>query len=81
MRCLIFSSIDATFGESIHHPIDEVASQNAIGSYGHGTWVVEQRLQDLCYEIYDVAHDLTAICLRCFNAAGADHTDRCELVV
>ncbi len=67
VRCFIFSSTAAIFGEPMRLPIDEAHPKNPINPYGRGKWMVEQMLQD-----YDVAYDLKAVCLRYFNAAGAD---------
>ncbi|MBK8751830.1 MAG: UDP-glucose 4-epimerase GalE [Candidatus Competibacteraceae bacterium] len=67
VRCFIFSSTAAIFGEPVHVPMDEAHPKNPINPYGRGKWMVEQMLQD-----YEVAYDLKAVCLRYFNAAGAD---------
>jgi len=63
----IFSSTAAIFGEPIRVPIDEDHPKNPINPYGRGKWMVEQMLED-----YHKAYGLNAICLRYFNAAGAD---------
>jgi len=63
----IFSSTAATFGEPITLPIDENHSQVPINPYGKSKLMVEQILED-----YDRAYGLTSVCLRYFNAAGAD---------
>jgi len=67
VRCFIFSSTAAIFGEPVRLPIDEAHPKNPINPYGRGKWMVEQMLQD-----YAVAYGLKAVCLRYFNAAGAD---------
>ncbi len=63
----IFSSTCATYGVPHTLPLREDHPQNPINPYGASKWMIERILQD-----YDVAHDLKAVCLRYFNAAGAD---------
>lgn len=63
----IFSSTAATFGEPQYIPIDEEHSQQPINPYGRSKLVVEQVLKD-----YDKAYGFKSVCLRYFNAAGAD---------
>lgn len=65
--CFIFSSSAAVFGEPQRVPIDENHPQNPINPYGRSKQMVEQILSD-----YDRAYGLRSICLRYFNAAGAD---------
>ena len=67
VRCFIFSSTAAIFGEPVRIPIDEDHPRNPINPYGRGKWMVEQMLAD-----YDVAYGLKSVSLRYFNAAGAD---------
>ena len=67
VKSFIFSSTAAIFGEPVRIPIDEVHPRNPINPYGCGKWMVEQMLRD-----YDVAYGLKSVCLRYFNAAGAD---------
>jgi UDP-glucose 4-epimerase len=67
VRSFIFSSTAAIFGEPVRVPIDEVHPREPINPYGCGKWMVERMLQD-----YDVAYGLKSVCLRYFNAAGAD---------
>jgi UDP-glucose 4-epimerase len=64
---LIFSSTAATFGEPQYTPIDEHHPQQPINPYGRTKLIVEQALTD-----YDKAYGLKSVCLRYFNAAGAD---------
>jgi len=68
----IFSSTAAIFGEPEYTPIDELHPKCPINPYGRSKWMVEQILED-----YDRAYGLKSICLRYFNAAGADL--ECEL--
>lgn len=72
IRRFIFSSTAATFGEPEYTPIDEAHPQKPINPYGHSKLMVEQILRD-----YDHAYGLKSVCLRYFNAAGAD--PECEL--
>jgi len=63
----IFSSTAAIFGEPLRTPIDEAHPKNPINPYGRSKWMVEQIVAD-----YEKAYGLKSICLRYFNAAGAD---------
>lgn len=63
----IFSSTAATFGAPQYTPIDEIHPQNPINPYGRSKLMIEQVLED-----YDRAYGLKSVCLRYFNAAGAD---------
>jgi UDP-glucose 4-epimerase len=67
----IFSSTAATFGEPQTTPIDETHPQHPINPYGRSKLMVEQALAD-----YDRAYGLKSVCLRYFNAAGADPQGR-----
>lgn len=63
----IFSSTAAVYGDPVYVPIDEAHPKNPINPYGRSKWMVEQVLED-----YDRAYGLKSVCLRYFNAAGAD---------
>lgn len=63
----IFSSTAATFGEPQYTPMDEQHPQQPINPYGRTKLMVEQALVD-----YDRAYGFKSVCLRYFNAAGAD---------
>lgn len=63
----IFSSTAAVYGNPMYVPIDEAHPKVPINPYGRSKWMVEQLLED-----YDQAYGLKSICLRYFNAAGAD---------
>ena len=63
----IFSSSAAIYGQPQYVPIDEAHPKAPINPYGVSKWMVEQILAD-----YDRAYALKSICLRYFNAAGAD---------
>jgi UDP-glucose 4-epimerase len=67
VRRIIFSSTAAIFGEPEYAPIDENHPKTPINPYGKTKLMLEQALAD-----YDRAYGLKSICLRYFNAAGAD---------
>lgn len=67
IKRFIFSSTAATFGEPQYTPIDEKHPQCPINPYGRTKLMVEQLLAD-----YDKAYGMKSVCLRYFNAAGAD---------
>ena len=67
VRRFIFSSTAAIFGEPEYVPIDETHPQRPINPYGYSKLAIEQILAD-----YDRAYGLRSMCLRYFNAAGAD---------
>lgn len=67
IKHFIFSSTAAVFGEPEYVPIDEVHIKNPLNPYGRSKWMVEQALVD-----YERAYGLKSVCLRYFNAAGAD---------
>ncbi len=67
VKNFIFSSTAAIFGEPQYVPIDEQHVKQPINPYGLSKWMIEQILAD-----YDHAYGLKSICLRYFNAAGAD---------
>ena len=71
VNTFVFSSTAAIFGEPEYVPIDEAHSKKPINPYGHSKLMVEQML-----ESYDQAYGLKSICLRYFNAAGADPKTR-----
>ncbi len=63
----IFSSSCATYGEPEKTPVTEQHPQNPINPYGRSKLMVEQILDD-----FKSAYGLESVCLRYFNAAGAD---------
>lgn len=67
VKNFIFSSTAAVFGEPEYVPIDEAHAKNPLNPYGRSKWIVEQVLTD-----YERAYGLKSVCLRYFNAAGAD---------
>ncbi|MDP9519592.1 UDP-glucose 4-epimerase GalE [Pseudomonas putida] len=64
---LVFSSSAAVYGNPQYVPIDEAHVKGPINPYGLSKWMVEQILED-----FDRAYGLKSVCLRYFNAAGAD---------
>lgn len=64
---LIFSSTAAIFGEPQYVPIDESHPKNPTSPYGDTKLAVERLL-----DAYDTAYGIRSVCLRYFNAAGAD---------
>ncbi len=67
VKRFIFSSTAAVYGDPIYVPIDEEHPKAPINPYGRSKWMVEQLLED-----FDRAYGLKSVCLRYFNAAGAD---------
>lgn len=63
----IFSSTCATYGIPEQVPIVEETPQAPINPYGASKLMIERMLAD-----FEVAHGLRSLCLRYFNAAGAD---------
>lgn len=68
-RCnqIVFSSTCATYGVPQSLPITEETPRLPINPYGFSKLAVERMLSD-----YGQAYGLRAVCLRYFNAAGAD---------
>jgi len=67
VRRLVFSSTAAVYGHPRYIPIDEDHPTNPINPYGLSKWMAEQQITQ-----YSHSHGLRAVCLRYFNAAGAD---------
>jgi UDP-glucose 4-epimerase len=67
IRKIVFSSTCATYGIPASLPISEAHPQNPVNPYGAGKLMVERMLED-----FDRAHGIKSVCLRYFNAAGAD---------
>ena len=67
VRKLVFSSSAAVYGEPQQVPIPESHPKAPVNPYGRSKWMVEQVLED-----FDRAWGFRSICLRYFNAAGAD---------
>lgn len=64
---IIFSSTCAIYGEPEFVPITEDMPLNPINPYGRSKCMIEQIFRD-----YEKAYNLQYVCLRYFNAAGAD---------
>jgi UDP-glucose-4-epimerase GalE len=64
---LVFSSTCAVYGEPERVPIDEAHPTRPISPYGETKLAVERALQH-----FERAYGLRSVCLRYFNAAGAD---------
>jgi UDP-glucose-4-epimerase len=67
VKKIVFSSSCATYGTPTKVPIDESEKQIPINPYGWTKLMFEQIMKD-----YDSAYGLKSVCLRYFNAAGAD---------
>ncbi len=67
----VFSSTAAIFGDPQYTPIDEDHPKAPLNPYGQSKLMVEQILDG-----YDTAHGFKSVCLRYFNAAGADPQGR-----
>ena len=64
---LVFSSTAAVYGTPETEAITEDHPKKPINPYGRSKWMIEQILQD-----YATAYGFNSVCLRYFNAAGAD---------
>lgn len=71
VNTFVFSSTAAIFGEPEYVPINEAHPKQPINPYGHSKLMVEIMLQS-----YAEAYGLNSVCLRYFNAAGADPKTR-----
>jgi UDP-glucose 4-epimerase len=71
IKCFIFSSTAAVYGEPEFIPINEQHPKNPVNPYGRSKYIIEQILPD-----YESAYGLRSIALRYFNAAGADPEGR-----
>lgn len=67
VKYFIFSSTCATYGNPLQMLLTEDHPQQPINPYGKSKLMVEQILKD-----YDKAYGIRHVCLRYFNAAGAD---------
>ena len=67
VKQFIFSSTAALFGEPKYSPIDEAHPVGPTNPYGETKLAVERMLA-----AYDQAYGLKSVCLRYFNASGAD---------
>ncbi|MBW2593461.1 MAG: UDP-glucose 4-epimerase GalE [Deltaproteobacteria bacterium] len=69
VKNFIFSSTAAVYGEPVQVPITETHPSSPTNPYGATKIAVERMLADC-----DQAHELKSVCLRYFNAAGADES-------
>ena len=70
VNIFIFSSTAAIFGKALHPLMDEDHPKHPINPYGYSKLMCEKIIQD--FNVYG----LRSICLRYFNAAGADPLHR-----
>lgn len=68
-RSIVFSSTGAVYGDGGSEPIRETAPLRPVNPYGRTKLVVEGMLAD-----HRAAHGMRFICLRYFNASGADQS-------
>ncbi len=64
---MVFSSSCAIYGSQGRGPIAETASKNPLNPYAESKFVLEKILSS-----YDAAYRFRSVCLRYFNASGAD---------
>ena len=71
VKHIVFSSTAAVYGNPQTSPILETFPIQAINPYGESKVMVETLLR-----WFDQIHQLTSVCLRYFNASGADPDGR-----
>ena len=71
VRHIVFSSTAAVYGNPASSPILETFPIQPVNAYGESKVMVETLLR-----WYDTIHGLTSVCLRYFNASGADPEGR-----
>jgi UDP-glucose 4-epimerase len=71
VRHIVFSSTAAVYGNPASSPILETFPIQPVNAYGESKVMVETLLR-----WYDTIHNLTSVCLRYFNASGADPEGR-----
>lgn len=67
VKALVFSSSCVIYGDPQYMPLDEIHSQNPVNPYGVTKYLAERMIAD-----YYTAYGMGYVCLRYFNAAGAD---------
>ncbi|MBR9675565.1 UDP-glucose 4-epimerase GalE [Candidatus Woesearchaeota archaeon] len=67
VKNIVFSSSAAVYGDAKKVPIPEDAPKDPTNAYGETKWVVERFLKHA-----EVAYGIRSVCLRYFNASGAD---------
>jgi UDP-glucose 4-epimerase len=68
---IVFSSTAAVYGMPEHVPIPETEPRAPVNAYGESKVMVEKIL-----EWFDQIHGMRSVCLRYFNASGADPKGR-----
>ena len=71
VKHIVFSSTAAVYGNPQSVPISETAAIQPVNPYGESKVMVETLLR-----WFDRIHHLTSVCLRYFNASGADPEGR-----
>jgi UDP-glucose 4-epimerase len=71
VKHIVFSSTAAVYGMPEHIPISESEPYAPVNAYGESKVMVEKLLH-----WFDVIHGLRSVCLRYFNASGADPEGR-----
>jgi UDP-glucose-4-epimerase GalE len=71
IRNIVFSSTAAVYGMPEHVPIPETEPRMPVNAYGESKVMVEKML-----EWFDQIHGMRSVCLRYFNASGADPKGR-----
>ncbi len=71
VKHVVFSSTAAVYGNPAGSPILETFPIQPVNAYGETKVMVERLLQ-----WWDTIHELTSVCLRYFNASGADPEGR-----
>lgn len=71
VKHIVFSSTAAVYGMPEHIPILETEPYAPVNAYGESKVMVEKILH-----WFDVIHGLRSVCLRYFNASGADPAGR-----
>lgn len=74
VRCFVFSSTAAVYGDPLLLPVPETAATNPLSPYGSSKLMVETMLRDAA-----TAHGVQYVILRYFNVAGADPQGRVGL--
>lgn len=67
VKNFVFSSTCSIYGNPIKVPISEDQVSNPINPYANTKLIIETLLHD-----FEIAHGMKSVCLRYFNAAGAD---------
>lgn len=67
IKKFVFSSTCSIYGNPVKVPISEEQDSNPINPYANTKLIIETLLND-----FEKAHGIKSVCLRYFNAAGAD---------